>query len=103
MPAVIPRSPLSTALAAPALVLVLLLLLVLALDGCSKTATCRSGTVLYHLSLGTRGSAATSIEVETNIGGSKHTDTGTRAAGTRAAVEIAFPTGYPAGQTVVVT
>jgi hypothetical protein len=78
-------------------------LLALAAGDCSSTASCRGGTVLYHLSLGTRGAAATTIEVETDIGGAKHVDSGTRAAGARAAVEIAFPNGYPADQAVGVT
>jgi len=78
-------------------------LLALAAGDCSSTASCRGGTVLYHLSLGTRGAAATTIDVETDIGTAKHVDSGTRAAGARAAVEIAFPNGYPASQAVSVT
>jgi hypothetical protein len=79
-------------------------LLLLALSaGCEKNHSCRPGTLLLDLAIGSAGAGADGLRVDVQTAsGALHDRVGYGGQSTFG-LEVEFPGGYPAGQSVVVT
>jgi hypothetical protein len=86
----------------------LLLISALVIAGCSKTESCRSGTLFLSVNLGPY-TSADELDVDVAVpdsvdgGGPRHTMLTLKAGSASGGVEVEFPAGYPTGQTVMVT